>query len=92
VELQYNLFVMEYLPTHQMETCAIVGVTSVIAMSYNVVHALMIQQTSAVTTTVMGEAKIVGLILLSYMLLGIQQPFLGSCCSEDLKYFILLIK
>ena len=44
--------------------------TSAIALSYNVVHSLMIQQTSAVTTTVVGEAKIIGLLLLSYLLLG----------------------
>ncbi len=73
-ELQYTQFVTVYLPTHQYETYAIVCVTSVVALSYNVVHSLMIQQTSAVTTTVLGEAKIVGLMLLSYVLLGALPP------------------
>ena len=36
----------------------------------NVVHYLMIQRTSAVTTTVLGEIKIIGLLLLSSLLLG----------------------
>jgi ABC-type Mn2+/Zn2+ transport system permease subunit len=37
----------------------------------NIVHYLMIQRTSAVTTTVLGEIKIVGLLLLSALLLGV---------------------
>ena len=45
-------------------------VTSSIALSYNLVHSLMIQRTSAVTTTVLGEIKIVGLMLASYLILG----------------------
>ena len=44
--------------------------SSIVALSYNVVHSLMIQKTSAVTTTVLGEVKIVGLLLLSALLLG----------------------
>lgn len=71
--VQYEAFKFNYLPMHQRETFAIIGVTSVIALVYNVVHSLMIQQTSAVTTTVLGEAKIVGLMVLSYLLLGM--PF-----------------
>ena len=49
--------------------------TSAVALSYNVVHSLMIQRTSAVTTTVLGEAKIVGLLLLSYVILGEKKAF-----------------
>lgn len=44
--------------------------SSLVALSYNVVHSLMIQKTSAVTTTVLGEVKIIGLLLLSAILLG----------------------
>jgi hypothetical protein len=43
---------------------------SINALAYNVVHYLMIQRTSAVTTTVLGEVKIIGLLLLSALLLG----------------------
>lgn len=53
---------------------AIILGTSAVALSYNVVHSLMIQQTSAVTTTVIGQAKILGLLVLSATILGI---FLG---------------
>ena len=44
--------------------------SSIVALLYNVTHSLMIQKTSAVTTTVVGEVKIVGLLLLSALLLG----------------------
>ena len=50
---------------------AIILGTSAVALSYNVVHSLMIQQTSAVTTTVIGQAKILGLLVLSATILGI---------------------
>ena len=59
-----------YRTGHYSETYAIILGTSVIALSYNVVHSLMIQQTSAVTTTVIGQAKIIGLLVLSALLLG----------------------
>ena len=36
--------------------------TCVNALLYNLVHYLMIQRTSAVTTTVLGEIKIIGLL------------------------------
>lgn len=45
-------------------------VTSANALAYNVIHNAMIKMTSAVTTTVIGEAKIVGLFILSALLLG----------------------
>ena len=48
--------------------------SSMLALSYNVVHSLMILHTSAVSTTVIGEAKIIGLLILSYFILGVRQP------------------
>lgn len=53
-----------------MIVTAIILVGSINALSYNVVHYLMIQMTSAVTTTVLGEVKIIGLLVLSVLLLG----------------------
>lgn len=53
-----------------MTVTAIILVGSINALSYNVVHYLMIQMTSAVTTTVLGEIKIIGLLVLSVLLLG----------------------
>ncbi|KAK9821748.1 hypothetical protein WJX81_002035 [Elliptochloris bilobata] len=40
------------------------------ALTYNVVHYLMIQRTSAVTTTVLGEIKIVAILMLSALVFG----------------------
>ena len=44
--------------------------SSTVALLYNLVHSLMIHKTSAVTTTVLGEVKIIGLLVLSALLLG----------------------
>lgn len=50
-------------------------VSSVNAVCYNMTHALMIKKLSAVTTTVVGEIKIVGLLILSAFLLGEGKEF-----------------
>ncbi|KAL3131780.1 hypothetical protein ABBQ38_007497 [Trebouxia sp. C0009 RCD-2024] len=52
-----------------MVVTGIILVGSINALSYNVVHYLIIQMTSAVTTTVVGEVKIIGLMILSILLL-----------------------
>lgn len=62
---------VEYSAEHQdgmFQVLLLVGCAN--ALAYNVVHYLMIQRTSAVTTTVLGEIKIVGLLMLSAVLLG----------------------
>lgn len=61
---------LAYRAEHNTESYVIVLGTSAIALTYNVVHSIMIQQTSAVTTTVIGQAKIIGLLILSALLLG----------------------
>jgi len=58
---------------------AIMVITSANALAYNVVHNAMIKMTSAVTTTVIGEAKIVGLFILSALLLGAHIMILYVC-------------
>ena len=68
--------------THYSESYAIILGTSAIALSYNIVHSVMIQQTSAVTTTVIGQAKIVGLLILSALLLG-------KCSASNLACLVL---
>ena len=72
---QYTRFTVDYMPAHGGDVYVIVLATSAVALSYNVVHSLMIQQTSAVTTTVLGEVKIVGLMVLSATLLGEKKAF-----------------
>lgn len=64
-----HTFALYYL-THQHQAMLMIGITSVNALAYNLVHSLMIKRTSAVTTTVLGEAKIIGLLVLSALLLG----------------------
>ena len=44
--------------------------TSILALSYNIVHYQVIRATSAVTTTVLGNVKIVLIVLLSGFLFG----------------------
>lgn len=48
----------------------VILLTCVNALSYNVVHYLMIKHTSSVTTTVLGEMKIIAILLLSAVVLG----------------------
>lgn len=49
--------------------------SSVNAVTYNLVHSLMIKRSSAVTTTVLGEIKIVGLLILSALILDEGKEF-----------------
>ena len=48
--------------------------SSLVALCYNIFHALMIQHTSAVATTVLGQVKIIGIITVSCFLLGKSLP------------------
>jgi len=63
-----------YLPAHMQGVAGILLVSSCLALAYNAVHATMIQRLSAVTTTVLGEAKIVALLALSALFLGARAP------------------
>ncbi|KAK9832050.1 hypothetical protein WJX81_002190 [Elliptochloris bilobata] len=66
---------LEYLPAHMQGVAGILIVSSCLALAYNVVHATMIHRLSAVTTTVLGEAKIVALLVLSALFLGEDRVF-----------------
>jgi drug/metabolite transporter (DMT)-like permease len=63
--------VMEYLEKQKAASFAIplIGLTCVIALAYNVVHGIAIKMTSATTTTVIGQGKILFLLFLSALLL-----------------------
>ena len=43
--------------------------SSAVALAYNIVHYLLLQRTSSITVTVLGEVKIVGLLCLSAVIL-----------------------
>jgi hypothetical protein len=45
-------------------------ISSINAVCYNLTHTLMIKKLSAVATTVLGEVKIISLLVLSAFLLG----------------------
>lgn len=49
---------------------SVVLLTCVVALCYNLVHYQVIKHTSAVTTTVLGEMKIVTILVLSSVILG----------------------
>ena len=61
---------LAYLPSHTSGVAFIMLASSVNAVCYNLVHSSLIKRTSAVTATVLGEIKIVGLLILSTFLLG----------------------
>jgi len=58
-----------YFAQHFNDVLGIIVLSSVNAVTYNLVHSLMIKRSSAVTTTVLGEIKIVGLLILSALIL-----------------------
>jgi drug/metabolite transporter (DMT)-like permease len=64
-----------YWAAHAGGAGRVMALSSVMAVSYNLTHATMIKRMSAVTTTVVGEVKIVGLLLLSALLLGEARAF-----------------
>ena len=84
VVLQSSQF-MEYSQGQNVKVAGIILIGSINALCYNVIHYLMIQMTSAVTTTVLGEIKIVGLLLLSIMLLGKSTNNCYSCVDSSLR-------
>ena len=62
---------MNYWSSHTAhETLLVVGATSILALLYNIVHAGLIHKLSATTVTVLGEAKVIGILLMSAWLLG----------------------
>lgn len=59
-----------YCSTNWHDALLVLLVTSAAALCYNLCHSLTIKRTSAVTVCVLGEIKIVGLLILSALLLG----------------------
>lgn len=70
---------------------ALLLLSSTNAVCYNAIHSMVIKQTSAVTTTVIGEVKIVALLLLSAIILQESKIFTGKMllgCALALGGFI----
>ena len=66
---------LTYFQHHHHGVILIVLISSINAVCYNLVHATIIKKTSATTSTVLGEIKIVGLLILSAFLLGESKEF-----------------
>ncbi|KAI3431814.1 hypothetical protein D9Q98_010567 [Chlorella vulgaris] len=64
-----------YWPANRQIAAAIMLLSSLVAVCYNLAHSLMIKHISAVATTVVGEFKILALIVLSAFLLGERSEF-----------------
>ena len=66
---------------YKADLSAILVSTSLLAIVYNFVHISVIKATSAVTTTVLGQIKVAGVVLLSALVLGrspLKLPFLAN--------------
>lgn len=72
----------DYFAVEAASCFAILLGTSTLACLYNIVHTFMIQEVNAVATTVIGEVKIVALILLSYLMLGDALPVIILVASS----------
>lgn len=68
--LEYNKLQVYKQQADTSKYIGVVLLTCVNALAYNMIHYLMIKVTSSVTTTVIGEMKIVLILLLSASLLG----------------------
>jgi hypothetical protein len=55
----------DFFIQHSRKAYVVLLAGSGLALAYNLVHYMVIQRTSAVTTTVLGEVKIVALLILS---------------------------
>jgi len=64
-----------YYALHSHDVAGILLSSCVTAVCYNMVHSLMIKRSSAVSTTVIGEIKIVALLVLSALILGEGKDF-----------------
>ena len=69
--LQHTRFQL-YWSVHKSESVMVICSTCVLALLYNIVHAALIHKISATTVTVLGEVKIIGVLLLSAWILGKQ--------------------
>ena len=88
---EYAAFTV-YFHENASSVSGIILVSCLNAVCYNMVHSLMIKHTSAVSTTVLGEVKIVGLLLLSALILGESKEFNGKMllgCTLAMVGFVM---
>lgn len=81
-----------FYTAHSSDVTGILLASCVNAVCYNMIHSLMIKRSSAVSTTVIGEVKIVALLILSALLLGEGKEFTPKMlvgCSMAMVGFIM---
>ena len=66
---------IEYMTKHPLESFWILVCASVVAAMYNIVHTELVGHVGPVTTTVLGQVKIVSLMLLSMFAFGERNVF-----------------
>lgn len=76
---------------HSHDVMVLVTMSSVLALLYNLAHSLMMLHTSAGARTVAGEVKVVGLLVLSYFILGEQSACICSSCAALLPQAVLSV-
>lgn len=75
---EYSDFV-EYFARERFAAVAIVLAGSAIAAAYNVVHYAMVGLTDPVTTCVLGQIKVIAIMVLSAFFLGM---YIGTICAQ----------
>lgn len=76
--LEYESLVSYITKEGYQSILALLLLSSTNAVCYNAIHSMVIKQTSAVTTTVIGEVKIVALLILSAFILNESKQFTGK--------------
>lgn len=74
LKTEYKDFAI-FVSTNGLQPFGIILIGCMNALLYNLVHYLVIKQTSAVTSTVLGQVKIVGLVILAAFLLDERKDF-----------------
>lgn len=74
LKMEYKDFVI-FNSTNGFHTFGIMLIGCMNALFYNLVHYLVIKQTSAVTSTVLGQVKVIGLVILAAFLLNERKEF-----------------
>ena len=69
-----------YWAIHGRDATIMVLLSSCLALGYSAAHSMLTKHAGAAATTVVGEAKVVGVLLLSYFILGARRR--GPCSMQ----------
>ena len=80
---EYTAFAM-FVRKNAFQASGIVLAGCVNALFYNLVHSMIIKKTSAVTSTVLGQVKVIGLVILAIFILDEKKVFNFKIVSGSL--------